>query len=182
MRTETIKTRRLTLRRLRAEDASALHENCSSDKEAARYLERYACADPETTKNLVNRWIELYDTDDFFLWAVEFDGQVIGTINLHDICRETGRCEIGFSIGSKWRNKGIMTEAAGAVVGHAFEALGFERLTGWCAAENIGSARVMEKIGMRKETCTRKSVQLSDGRYADQIWYFICKGDKEGIK
>lgn len=181
MRTETMKTTRLTLRRLRAEDARALHENCSSDAEAARYLERSTCVNPEVTQALVNGWIGMYETEDFFLWAVEYEGRVIGTVNLHDIDRGEGQCEIGFSIGSKWWNKGIMTEAADAVVKHAFEALGFERIIGWCAAENIGSARVMEKIGMKRERCTRQSIRLSDGGWADQIWYWIRKDDKERV-
>lgn len=177
MRTETLKTKRLTLRRLQAEDARALHENCSSDENVVRYLERGVCADPETTKALVKDWIKRYKTDDFFLWAVEFSGQVIGTVNLHDIDRENRRCEIGFSIGSKWWNQGIVTEAAGAVAGHAFSTLGFECIIGWCAAENAASARVMEKISMKKERFEPNAVRLSGGERADRIWYAMRKED-----
>ena len=177
MRTETLKTKRLMLRRLQAEDARALHENCSSDENVVRYLERGVCADPETTKALVKDWIERYETDDFFLWAVEFSGQVIGTVNLHDICRKEKRCEIGFSIGSKWWNQGIVTEAAGAVVRHALSELEFERVVGWCAAENAASARVMEKIGMKKERSEPNAVPLSGGERADRIWYAMRKED-----
>lgn len=181
MRTGILKTKRLILRRLRPADALPLHENCSSDEAVVRFLARGVCADPEVTKALVADWIGMYETEDFFLWAVEFEEQVIGMVNLHEICRETGSCEIGFSIGSRWWNRGIMTEAADAVVKHALEALGFERITGWCAAENTGSARVMEKIGMRREGCTKRSVRLSNGEWADQIWYSIRKGDKERV-
>lgn len=182
VRTETIGTERLLLRRLREEDALQLHENCSSDEAVVRFLTRSACADPEITKALVTDWTEMYETDDFFLWTVEWDGQVIGTVNLHDIDRGAGQCEIGFSIGSKWWNQGIMTEAAGAVVRQALGELGFSRVTGWCAAENIGSARVMEKIGMKRERSVQRSVRLSSGEWADQIWYSICKDDKGALK
>jgi ribosomal-protein-alanine N-acetyltransferase len=175
MRTETIRCGRLILRRLCPEDARALHENCSSDESVVRYLERSVCADPETTKALVKDWTDRYETDDFFLWVVEFSGQVIGTVNLHDIDRENRRCEIGFSIGSKWWNQGIMTEAAGAVVCHAFSALGFERVVGWCAAGNAASARVMEKIGMKKERSEPSAVRLSGGERVDRIWYSLRK-------
>lgn len=174
MRTDPLSTLRLTLRRLRAEDAPALHENCSSDRETARYLERSACTNPEATRALVERWIGMYETEDFYLWAIEYEGAVIGTINLHDICREKASCEIGFSIGSHWWNRGIMTEAAGAVLKHAFHSLGFRRIAGWCAAENIGSARVMEKIGMKKEGCALQPVCLSGGRTTNPIRYAIA--------
>lgn len=177
MRTETIQTGRLILRRLRAEDALQLHENCSSDEAVVRHLERSACDDPEITKALVTDWIGKYEMDDFLLWAVEWDGQVIGTVNLHDIDRGKGQCEIGFSIGSHWWNQGIMTEAAGAVARHALEGLGFARVTGWCAAENMASARVMEKIGMKREKCMQNAVRLSNGKMADQIWYSVRKGE-----
>jgi len=181
MRTEMIRTERLTLRRLRPADALPLHENCSSDEKVVRFLERSACADPEATKALVAEWIGMYETEDFFLWAIEFNGQVIGTVNLHEIDRTAGQCEIGFSIGSRWWNRGIMTEAAGAVIRYAFDPLDFVRITGWCAAENLASARVMEKIGMRKEKGARQTIRLGSGEYAGQIWYSVCKDDKERI-
>lgn len=177
MRTETIRTAHLFLRRLRPEDALPLHENCSSDEKAVRYLERSACADPQITKSLVDGWIERYETEDFFLWAVEFAGSVVGTVNLHEVCRAEKRCEIGFSIGSRWWNRGIMTEAAGAAVRHALSALGFERVDGWCAAENAASARVMEKIGMKREKCVPNAIRLSSGEWADQIWYSARRED-----
>lgn len=179
MYTETIRTERLILRRFRPEDALQLHENCSSDAAVIRYLEREACTDPKATESLVNSWIERYEGEDFFLWAVEFEGAVIGSVNLHDVCRAEGRCEIGFSIGSAWWNRGIMTEAAGAVVRHALDRLGFERITGWCAAGNAASARVMEKIGMKRGVRMPDAVQLSGGEWADKILYSL---EKEEIK
>lgn len=181
MKTETFITPRLILRRLRLEDAMQLHVNCSSDVKVARYLRRSPTLDPQKTKALVAGWIERYEIDDFFLWAVEYEGQVIGTVNLHDVCRDKKCCEIGFSIGSRWWKQGIMTEAAGAVIRYAFDKLDFERITGWCAAENLASARVMEKIGMRKENRARQTIQLGSGEYAGQVWYSVCKDDKERI-
>ena len=177
MRTETIATRRLILRRLRVADAGPLHQNCSSDPETARYLKRRAVADPQETAALVAEWVQGYETEDFFLWGIELDGEVIGTVNLHDVCRDMESCEIGYSIGSRWWNRGIMTEAATAVVKHAFDKLEMRRISGWCAAENIGSARVMEKIGMQKEGCARQALRLNDGRLSDQLWFAILRDD-----
>ena len=178
MKTEAFRTPRLILRRIRPEDAMQLHVNCSSDAKVARYLRRSATLDPMKTKALVADWAERYEIDDFFLWAVEFEGLVIGTVNLHDICRAEKRCEIGFSIGSKWWKQGIMTEAAGAVVRRALGELGFERVIGWCAAENAASARVMEKIGMTREA-VRRAAQSPFDRWKDEIWYSISKKDEE---
>ena len=177
MKTETLTTERLILRRFRPEDARALHENCSCDERTVRFLTRGASSDPAQTEKLVTFWLACYEQDDFLLWAIEWGGQVIGSVNLHDVCREKGRCEIGFSIGSRWWNQGIMTEAAGAVVQHALDGLKFERVEGWCAAGNAASARVMEKIGMLREAGPHPAIRLSDGTEAEQIRYFIGAED-----
>ena len=71
--------------------------------------------------------------------------------------------------------RGLMTEAAGAVVRQALEQLGFKRVTGWCAAGNAASARVMEKIGMKKEGRMPDAIRLSSGEWADKIRYSIEK-------
>jgi len=164
MKTEPLRTERLLLRRLRPEDAPALHANCSSDPETVRYLERSVSTDPHQTRALVESWCARYETDDFFLWAIEFDGAVIGTINLHDVDRSADCCEIGFSIGSRWWNRGLMTEAAGAVVRCAFDRLDMRRITGWCAPGNAASARVLTKIGMISEPASFT---------ADRLWFAL---------
>ena len=179
MFTETIRTGRLILRRLTRDDAAALHDSCSSDEAVVRFLTRGAASGPEETEKLVCSWVDSYETADFFLWAIEFDGQVIGTVNLHGVCRASGRCEIGFSIGSRWWNRGIMTEAAGAVVRHALDRLNFYQIIGWCAVGNAASARVMEKIGMKKANLPSQPVRLSSGEYADRIWYSIQREKEE---
>ena len=179
MHADTIRTERLVLRELRPEDAMQLHRNCSSDPAVVQYLERDVCYDPKVTREAVLEWIDMYNLDFFFLLAIEYEGQVIGTINLHGVDRERGRCEIGYSIGSEWWNMGIMTEAAGAVVNYVLDDLGFRRITGWCAAENKASARVMEKIGMKLEGCMKESILLSSGDWADQLWYAIERDDGE---
>lgn len=175
MKTEALRTERLILRRLRPEDAAALHRNCSSDPETVRYLERAVSPSPEFTASLVSQWVAAYETDDFFLWAIEYEGQIIGTINLHDVRRAEGSCGIGFSIGSRWWRHGIMTEAARAILSHAFSSLGMKQVTGWCAAGNIASARVMEKAGMKRELANEPPVRLSSGETADRIRYSIRK-------
>ena len=48
-------------------------------------------------------------------------------------------------------NKGYATEAAGAVLAHGFGPLGLDSIMAVVVPENVGSWRVMEKIGMRYE-------------------------------
>ena len=139
-------------------------------------MERGVCADPEVTKALMRDWIERYETDDFFLWAVEFTGQMIGTVNLHDIDRENRRCEIGFSIGSKWWNQGIMTEALRRIVAFSFDELKLNRLEAQHDKENPASGRVMAHVGMHYEGTLRQRL-MNKGRYVDVALYAILRSD-----
>lgn len=50
---------------------------------------------------------------------------------------------------SAWWGEGLATEAAGAILQYAFLELELPRIDSGCAAENLASRRVMEKIGMR---------------------------------
>jgi RimJ/RimL family protein N-acetyltransferase len=49
-----------------------------------------------------------------------------------------------------------MTEAASALVGFGFTHLGLHRIWATCAVDNIGSRRVLEKLGMTREAHLRE--------------------------
>jgi len=52
----------------------------------------------------------------------------------------------------------IMTEAARCVVEHAFTQQELYRVQGFCDVDNVASARVLEKVGMRREGTLRRYV------------------------
>jgi RimJ/RimL family protein N-acetyltransferase len=56
----------------------------------------------------------------------------------------------------------LALEAASALVGFGFDTLGLHRVWGKCDTLNSGSARVLEKLGMRLEGTTREHVWLHD--------------------
>ena len=59
--------------------------------------------------------------------------------------------EVAYTIAQEYWGQGLATEAAQAILRHGFEKLGLSRLISVIDAENIGSQRVAEKIGMRFE-------------------------------
>ncbi|HMQ32667.1 MAG TPA: GNAT family N-acetyltransferase [Chloroflexaceae bacterium] len=58
--------------------------------------------------------------------------------------------ELGYRLARAWWGRGYATEAALAVRDHAFDALGLTRLVALIDPANLASARVAEKIGMRR--------------------------------
>ncbi|MBX3188635.1 MAG: GNAT family N-acetyltransferase [Labilithrix sp.] len=60
--------------------------------------------------------------------------------------------EVGWSMIRRFRRQGLATEAAAAAAAFAFERYGVERIVAHIDADNAGSIRVAEGIGMRFET------------------------------
>ena len=59
------------------------------------------------------------------------------------------RCEIGYALASRHWGEGYATEALRAAIRHGFDALNLNRIEADIDPRNIGSARVLEKLGFR---------------------------------
>lgn len=87
------------------------------------------------------------------VWGIEYGGRVVGTIGLD--CEWTmralqlHRAELGYWIAPELWGQGLMTEAATAVVAFGFTSIGLHKITVTCFGENVGSRRVIEKVGFR---------------------------------
>lgn len=84
--------------------------------------------------------------------------QVVGLIGFIRWDREAAVAEIGFGIVQAMWGQGYMTEACLAVVDYGFEDMGLIRVEARCQITNAASARVLEKIGMRREGAVRGRV------------------------
>jgi len=56
----------------------------------------------------------------------------------------------GYALDRRYWNQGYMTEVLRAVFAYEFDTLGVPQLSANCRAPNVGSARAMEKAGMRR--------------------------------
>ena len=166
-----IHTKRLLLRTFAFKDVKDVLAY-ASDPEWSRFL---PVPNPYTLKDaeeFVARCI-LRDPDDNLRFAIELNGSVNGGIDL--------RIEEPFAIGSlhyslsrdHW-NQGLTTEAAQAVIDWGFTHFGLEKVYSWADVENIGSWRVMEKIGMTREG-TLRSQGVNRGVRKDYHYYGILR-------
>ena len=78
-------------------------------------------------------------------------GQLIGNCGIRMASAGAHEADIGYELSPKQWGKGYATEAASAIVDFGFTELHLHRVWAWCVADNLGSARVLEKIGMRPE-------------------------------
>jgi len=97
--------------------------NWATDEKVTKYLAWDIHESVEETTEILKKWVADYDNQETYHWVIAYDGTIIGTINLHNISSAHERCELGYCIGSIWWNRGIVTEAVGAVVRFAFDKL-----------------------------------------------------------
>ena len=75
------------------------------------------------------------------------DGTIAGAVGVRPSA--SGEPEISYFLGEPHWGNGLTTEAAQAIIDHAFTALDIERIIGRCGAANRGSRRVLEKCGFQ---------------------------------
>jgi len=152
-------TRALNLRAPRLTDAPAIAELLQDRRIAemtARIPHPYTLRDAETY---------LLTPPDDWVRAVErrSDGALVGIVSLRALERRA-QLEIGYWIGRPFWNQGYATQAAQAVIDHAFAALEAEWVEARCRAVNAASRRVIGKCGF-----AYSGTALSDSLVAGRV-------------
>lgn len=86
------------------------------------------------------------------------------------------RAELGYVLRADAWAQGYAAEAGRAMVAFGFDKLSLHRIFAECHASNIASARVMEKIGLRREGLLRQHV-LIKGEWWDVVVCGIVEGE-----
>lgn len=175
--TQTLKTERLILRRFTPDDAQAMFDTWANDERVTRFLTWAPHGTVDVTKYILNDWCSSYEKEDFYNWAIEFDGKIIGSIGCVESNENSERGEIGYCIGYDFWGKGIMSEAAKAVIGFLLEEVGYNRLEISHAIKNPASGKVAQKCGLKFEGIKRKYFKSLNGEFLDIAFYSILKSD-----
>jgi RimJ/RimL family protein N-acetyltransferase len=143
-RTPVLKTGRLILRAPRMDDAEAM---------AALFNDRRIA---ENTARLPHPY-SLQDAEAFISYVASggepafvitlADGRIVGNCGIGQL-RADGP-DLGYVIGVDHWGQGYATEAAHALIDHAFTDLGFEELRAGARVSNPTSRRVLEKCGFQ---------------------------------
>ncbi|MEV7971521.1 GNAT family protein [Sphaerisporangium sp. NPDC088356] len=164
-----LSTARLTLRRFREDDAAALAAY-RSDPGVARYQSWDAPVPVAQARALIaSSRARDPRAPGWFQYAIEREGVLIGDIgvNLH---ANLMQAEIGFTLAPGCQGHGYATEAVGRVLEHLFEEEGLHRVSAECDARNLRSARLMERLGFRREGL-RRAHTWSKGEWTDDLLY-----------
>ena len=149
-----IETERLLLRPFEAGDLDALYE-IHSHEGNARYLYNEART-REQVEELLERKRAGSTIGGEGQWlsaaaVLRGTGELVGDVSLLWASEVHRQGEIGFIVHPGHHGHGYATEAARPLLAFAFETLHLHRVVGRAEARNVASARVLEKLGMRRE-------------------------------
>lgn len=117
-------------------------------------------------------------------WAIreKQTGKAIGSISLEPDKYRPGISskELGYSLSEEHWGKGIMTEAAKAVIDYGFKYLKLEIIAICTGPENQRSQSVIRKCGFTYEGTLRRAYKIYDGTERDVRCYSLMKTEYDG--
>lgn len=143
-----LETERLIIRPAKIEDAQNLFI-LNSDPEVVRYTGDVAFNNLLEAQNLIRERMTVqfdkYKMTRFMVFHK--DGTYLGWCGLKYF-PETNEVDLGYRFMKKFWGKGYATESSKACLQYGFETLKLPRIIAKAMPENIGSIKVMQKLGM----------------------------------
>ncbi|MFY4759104.1 GNAT family N-acetyltransferase [Aliarcobacter butzleri] len=145
-----IKTQRLLIHNFKTDDLNDVF-NIYKDDETCKYLLHNAWNENNKNQEFKLKLSKANLEKDYAVnLACVLDNVVIGDINIwHTQMKDS--VEIGYTFNPKYSNNGYATEALKAIVEYLFTQKSIHRIQANMDARNLSSAKLCERIGMRKE-------------------------------
>ena len=174
-------TERLLLRPFRDDDLDAFHA-IQRRPDVVRYLYWEPRSRDESSEMLGRRKLQvaINKEGDGLHLAAEFrsTGELVGHFSLYYASQEHRLGEIGFVVHPDHHGHGYASEGARLMLRLGFEDLRLHRIIGRCDARNVSSARLMERLGMRREAHLVEN-EFVKGEWTDELDYAML--DREWL-
>lgn len=175
---ETIETPRLNLRPHTNRDADDIYAY-ASDSEWRKFL---PLPEPYLKEHAVEHIEKILgrDREQHPTWAVCIGPQIVGSVNVRFFA-DHRIAEIGYGLSRSYWGQGITVEAMNVIINSAFDFYTqLVRVRARANAENLGSRRVMEKLGMSLEGQLRQN-SFERGELHDEVVYGLLRNEWHGI-
>lgn len=169
-------TERLVLREITAQDVESIYK-LLSDPEVVKYDTFELFTDIKQASNLIEWFSEEFRRERAIFWGISLKSQseIIGFCKC-EIEIPKIRADFGYDLRAEYWNRGIMTEALGAVIDFTFNKVDVNRIEASVSIENNASIRVLEKLGFAKEGVLRKRSYWG-GRCHDMMMMSILRSE-----
>jgi ribosomal-protein-alanine N-acetyltransferase len=110
-------------------------------------------------EKLIFSWRRLFALGNGIRWGIEEreSGELIGSLGFKSLLHQHRRADLGYELHPARWNRGIMTEAVGAVVKYGFEQMNLHSIEANITPGHVASERVLEKLGFRAEALHREN-------------------------
>jgi len=176
---ERMETPRLIIRRFEPGDLAALLAY-RNDPEVARYQSWETMSEREARTLIQEQQTE--EPGASFSWfqfafTLKTTGVLIGDAMLH--VGADGRLgEIGYTLARAHQKQGYAQEGVGAILTYAFAALRLHRVMAALDVRNMPSARLLERLGMRREGHFLQNAWYK-GEWCDEYEYALLRSEWE---
>jgi len=171
-----IRTERLLLRPFQPEDLDALLA-IYSRPEVAIYLYEEARTPDEVRamleKKIANRAIEEEGGALSLAVVLASTGELVGDVVCQWTSAQHRQGEVGYVIRPDHQGKGYATEAVAVLLDVLFGTLRLHRVVGRVEARNAPSARVLEKLGMRREAHLVENEWVKDEWQSELVYAIL---------
>lgn len=172
---EIIHGRDIYLRALTVADCGGAYLRWLNDPQVNSYLEsRHTVQTLEDTQRYV---LDIRQSAHSYLFAIVQSGTDahVGNVKVGPVHPHYSHAFLGYLIGEQscW-GRGYATQAVYLATRFCFDTLGLNKAAAGVIAPNVGSVRVLERVGYTREGCLRQDV-LVDGAYRDTYRYGILR-------
>ena len=170
---ETIETDRLVMRRLMSEDYKAMAA-WDMDERVYKYLMGSVCKTPEDPLAWLPKKDPTSPVNILMLVSAKEDGHAVGIYALnHDLERDIWSLSY-VNRYDDW-GKGYTVEGMKALMDHAIKVYGARKFEGECAKENVGSGRVLQKLGMVYDHSSSYSKHDGSATFESEVYYLTVE-------
>ena len=117
--------------------------------------------------------------EDRIILAVEYEGRVIGDVLIKAGRLTDRQAEIGWAFNPEFHGRGLATEAARELLVMVFDDLDMHRAWAQLDPRNVPSARLCERLGMRREAYFRQDIWFK-GEWGDTAIYALLATEGRG--
>jgi len=177
-----LETPRLILRRFEISDAEEMYANWANDPEVTRYMIWTTHPNVEHSREILSKWVEGYRDNTCFNWAIEFKPEKTLVGSVGGDFMDPLIFSFGYCLSRAYWGRGIVPEAARAMIAYVFDNTNVNRIEAFHDPENSKSGRVMQKCGMILEGTLRQCLFTSNRGISDRVTYSILREDYERMR
>ncbi|ABW18687.1 GNAT family N-acetyltransferase [Alkaliphilus oremlandii] len=176
MITPILESKRILLRPLSINDARHIFKRWTSDSEVAKFMIWDLHKSVDDTMEWLKIEVQNINNEYHYVWGfvLKETGELFGSGSIN-FKEELGCYELGYNIMKKYWGQGLTTEAGKVILDFATKILGEKKFFCRHAVDNIGSKKVMTKLGFKYYADSSYTSFNGEKTFLSQDYYLMIE-------